>query len=628
MFRKVWVRCLFIAAIIALPLFGSVLFSVAPASAAAFTCTNLLQNSNMEGNSGWIFGMTPAQGGYTTAQYASPFRSSRLGITGPGNVTSYSSMRQVVTAPAGPMLQLRLQVLPFSQPFDGNDIQEILIMDTTGNTTLRTLWSATVASGVWQPLNFDISEFAGQSFMLYINVYNDGFGGRTAMYVDDVYLELCSGATATVTATPTPGFVTATPTSGFVTATPTTGFVTATPTPVVVTNTPTPNYVTATPTLIVVTNTPTSGFVTATPTLNVVTNTPTPGPGFVTATPTLIVVTNTPTPIPPGPYPTPTYTPPPPGPGGACVELLLNTSFENQQGWSFGKTKLRPGYTSENPHTGYRSVVMGTAGRANANSYSSTRQRVYIPRGPYTTASLEFWHYTISDLEPDDYQELVILDARGKTERILWRVNRNDRQWLMEKFDMSRFMGQSIYVYFNVRNQYGAGSATMYVDDALLLLCSEAATTLPSNQQTSPQAIVITPVTTPEFVMGPTTPSAPVTDTLTAPDFATAIPSDATDTAAPSTDQVTPPPVSATEAADLAAPSDGQVTATPTIEVVIPTPTPLGADLVENVEETAGNIWTFLLKALMYLAIAIGVLILIFLVWRVIMGRRKQKETS
>ena len=545
MLRNAWVRCLFIAVIVALPLIGSVLFSAPPASAAAYSCTNLLLNSDMEGGSGWIFGMTPAQGGFSTAQYVSPYRSASLGISGAGNVTSYSSMRQVVNAPSGPLLQLRLQILPFSQPYDANDIQEILIMDPTGSTALRTLWSTTAATGVWQTLNFDISEFAGQSFMLYINVYNDGYGGRTGMYVDDVYLELCSGATTT--ATPTSGFVTATPTTGFVTATPTTGFITATPTPVVVTNTPTnsptPNYVTATPTFVVVTNTPTTGFVTATPTFIVVTNTPTPGPGFITATPTLIVVTNTPTPIPPGPYPTPTYTPAPPGPGGACVEVLLNTSFENQQGWSFGKTQLRPGYVYDNVHSGSRSVVMGTAGRQNKNSYSSTRQRVSLPRGgPYTTAYVEFWHYTISNLEPDDYQELIILDARGKTERILWRANRNDQQWLMERFDMTRFLGQSVYVYFNVRNQGGGGSATMYVDDASLRLCSSVApvaTTLPAP---AVQAPVLTPVTTPVFVLGTTAPPVLTTADLTA------------------TAQVMTPSTSATEAADVNAPSVEQVT--------------------------------------------------------------------
>jgi len=622
MFRNVWVRCVVIAAIISLPLLGSFLFSAPSASAAAFTCTNLLQNSDMEGGAGWIFGRTPAQGGYSTTQYVSPIRSARLGITGPGNVKSFSSVRQLVNAPAGPMLQLRLQVLPLSQPYDGQDIQEILIMDTTGNTTLRTLWSATVATGVWQPLNFDISEFAGQSFMLYINVYNDGYGGRTAMYVDDVYLELCSSATATVTptsgfvtATPTTGFVTATPTAGFVTATPTSGFITATPTPVVVTNTPT--------------NTPTPNYVTATPTFVVVTNTPTQGPGFVTATPTLIVVTNTPTPIPPGPYPTPTYTPVPPGPGGPCIEVLLNTSFETQQGWSFGKTKLKPGYVYDKPYTGYRSVVMGTAGRPNSNSYSSTRQRVNLPRGPYTTAYLEFWHYTMSDLEPDDYQELIILDARGKTERILWRVNRDDRQWMLEHFDMNRFLGQSIYVYFNVRNHGHGGSASMYVDDVSLQLCSgvgAVTTTQPGNQQPA-QTLTLTPVTTPAFVLGTTAPSDSATDDLTAPEFATAIPVDATDPAAPGADQATPPSSSATEAADVAAPGAGQVTSTPTPTIeILATPTPLGGDKVVS-EESARSFWSILLRTLMFLAIVIGILILMFLAWRVIMGRRKQKET-
>jgi hypothetical protein len=234
MSRSVWVRTLVVVtAIFALILLGFSVTMPQPAFATAPSCQNLLQNSDMEGGGGWIFGLTPAIGYYSTAQYVSPTRSAHLGITAGPNVNSYSSIRQIVSIPAaspGQTLRLRLQALPISQPFDPGDGQEILIMDATGMTTLRTLWSTTSNVGVWQPLSFDVSEFMGQTIMVYINVFNNGVGGSTAMYVDDVYLEVCSSAT-TATPTPTSGFVTATPTSSFVTATPTPGFVTATPTP-------------------------------------------------------------------------------------------------------------------------------------------------------------------------------------------------------------------------------------------------------------------------------------------------------------------------------------------------------------------------------------------------------------
>ena len=626
MSRFIWARYLFIAtAIIVLTYMGFVLSMPQPTSAAALTCTNLLQNSNMEGGGGWLFGMTPAQGGYSTAQYVSPFRSARLGITTGYNVYSYSSMRQVVFIPTGPpgqTLRLRLQVKAVSQPLDPVDGQEILIMDASGTNTLRTVWSTTSNAGVWQPVNVDVSEFIGQTIMVYINVFNNGAGGRTAMFVDDVYLEVCTGAAATstptsgfITATPTSGFVTATPTSGFVTATPTSGFITATPTLAIVTNTPTPtvtpNYVTATPTLIVVTNTPTAGFITATPTLTIVTNTPTAIP------------------------PIPTLTPTPPYPDGTCLEMLLNTSFENWEGWSFGKTKLQPGYVYDNPRTGMRSVLTGNVyyDRPNYNSYSSVRQRVSLPRGPFTTAYLEFWHYTISDLEPDDYQELVILDARGKTLGVLWRENRNDQQWLVERFDMTRFLGKSIYVYFNARNRGGLGRASMYVDDASLILCSDVeilGSTPPSGQQpVLIQTSTPSPVTTPEFVLDTTTPSASPTTGLVQPGFATVTPVSVPAVTAPVTGQVTTT-VTLTSPASMpatATTNTGQVagSSTPTtMPEILATPTPLGAgELIP--EETTANIWKIIRQALWYAVVAIGFLLLAFLAYRVIMGWRKQK---
>lgn len=628
MSRFVWVRTFAVVTVIfALIYLGFMVAMPQPTFATAPSCQNLLQNSDMEGGGGWIFGLTPAIGYYSTAQYASPSRSAHLGITTGPNVNSYSSLRQIVSIPVatpGQTAQLRLQVMPITQPFDPSDGQEILIMDVTGMTTLRTLWSTTSNAGVWQPLSFDVSDFMGQTIMVYINVYNNGVGGRTAMYVDDVYLEVCGGA---ATATATPGFVTATPTSGFVTATPTPGFITATPTA---------GFVTATPTFIVVTNTPTPtitpNFVTATPTPIVVTNTPTQSPGFITATPTMGFATSTPTAIPalPSSTPTPTGTPIPPG---ACIEMLLNTSFENWQGWYFGKTVLQPGYVTNNPHTGYRSALLGNAyyDRPNYNSYSSVRQRVSLPRGPGITAYLDFWRFTASDLEPDDYQELVILDARGKTLAVLWRQNLSERQWQYQQFDMTRFLGKSIYVYLNVRNRGNLGRASMYVDDVSLKLCSYATTSGADQQPLLALTPTSSPATVPEAIFATTTPTAVATTAQVQPEFATAAP------ASPASPSVT----ASLESPSAAATGETGQTAADTTPVTLPesvaaaptstpeilaTPTPLGADKVIP-EKTTSNIWQIVRQALVYAAVIIGLLILAFLAYRIIMGRRKQKGT-
>lgn len=489
-------------------------------AAADPTCLNLLSNSNMESNSGWMFGPSPATGFYTTERAFSPARSAQLGITTGSNVNAYSSMRQTVVVSSGDQLRLRLQVWQSSQPPDPNDQQEIRILDAVTGATLRQVWSSLSNDGAWKGLQFDLSEFIGRSIVLYINVRNDGAGGKTAMFVDDVLLELCSSGGPTATPTPTGGFVTATPTQWVVTNTPTQPpFVTATPTSIVVTNTPTqPPFVTATPTPWVVTNTPTpSGFVTATPTLPVVTNTPTPS-GFVTATPTFPVVTNTPTS--PASTITPTYTPLPPPPSG-CKECLVNTGFENWGSWYFAPTTLQAAYSGSQVHSGIRSAVMGNPNAAAPNyvSYSSVRQKAALPKGEIKTAFLDFWHYTASDLEGDDRQEAIILDANtGRTLEVLWRVNRNDRAWQREHFDLTRYLGRAIVVYFNVYNGGGSGRASMYIDDVQLSICgtiAPAPVEPPLSGNTAPPPSVVMATPTPSGMItynavGEPTPSFPV----------------------------------------------------------------------------------------------------------------------
>ena len=401
----------------------------------AQTCAQLLVNSDMESNVGWGFGNTPAQAEYVTDRYLSPYRSILLGvITGP-NKKSYSSMQQLVTVPAGSLLRLRAHVYPISQPYDLHDAQELIIMNSSGQP-LRRVWTATSDARAWQTLEFDISEFIGMQIGVYFNVYNDGQGGVTAMYIDDVTLELCTGGTNTPTPTSIPATATPTPTPGVVTATPT-------PTPIVVTATPTP---------IVVTNTPTT-------------------------TPIVVTPTSTPTPI-------ATFTPPP---GAVCNEMLLNGGFEAGDGWRFGNTKLRGYYTSRAAHSGLRSAQLGNDGaRSNILSYSSISQRVNLPPG-YTSATLEFWHWDNTDQEPGDYQELLLLDGRtGRTLDILWRSNAATTQWRYEGFDISRYVGRDIIVYFNVFNNGGTGRASMWVDDVTLKACAPPTPTSPPPTSASP----------------------------------------------------------------------------------------------------------------------------------------------
>ncbi len=479
-----WIRrgvlwTLFFLSFALIPVFWAWAASPSLARPSGQTCVSLLVNGDMEGNAGWVFGDTPVRGRYVTDRYYSPYRSALLGIvTGP-NQKSYSSMQQLVAVPYASLVRLRAHVYPLSVPYDGNDAQELIIMNASGQP-LRRVWTLVSNAQAWQTIEIDLSEFRGRTIGIYFNVYNDGKGGVTAMYVDDVVLEACSSSGPT--ATPTPTSVTATPT-------PTPAFVTATPTPIVVTNTPTP--------------TPTSYFVTATPTPVVVTNTPTPTPTsyFVTATPTPIVVTNTPTPT-LGPASTVFPSPTPMPPGMVCYEVLRNGGFESGEGWRFGHTRLRGHYTYTGAYAG-RAALLGAPEPAQAGirSYSSISQQVYLP--PDTQrATLTFRYRPFSDGDPGDYQELVLLKARTyRTLKILWRVNESAAEWRLRQFDLTRYRGRGIVVYFNVYNNGYDGRAAMWLDEVSLQVCRfPTPTPLPA----VPPAPIPSPISTP--IPPPTTP--------------------------------------------------------------------------------------------------------------------------
>lgn len=502
MSRSFWVNCILILILgLSLAVAGMATWSAQKAEAA---CANLVVNGDMESTEGWTFEPSLTPGDYAAEQFFSPTRSVRLGITAGPNANSSSAISQMIDVPEAGNAWLHLRVYPISEPYDDGDVQEVRILNASGDETLRLVWNVVSNAQAWTELAFDVSEFMGDTITLYINVRNDAQNGITAMYVDDVQLAVCSPPPLPpATATPTLPVVTSTPTLAVVTntPTPTLAFITATPTPMVVTNTPTltpwvvtntptpsPSFVTATPTSFVVTATPT-------PTLWVVTNTPTFGPPFITLTPTptLWVATNTATPTSwvISATPTPiiaTSTPLPPVPNTPlpplptpfifrptdCKECLINTGFEGWKSWKFGNTVLKPGYTGAIVHSGDRAVALGNINPAapNYKSYSSVRQKAVLPRRGFKTAKLTFWHYPISDGDGGDRQELIILDGRtGRTLEVLWRADLNDQTWSYLEFDLTRYLGRSIIIYFNVYNDGAGGRAAMYLDDVSLTLC-------------------------------------------------------------------------------------------------------------------------------------------------------------
>ena len=137
----------------------------------------------------------------------------RVGIVEPSdNRTSYSSARQLVTIPAeaisatlrfwfyptsGEPATLGLPAPPLANTLQATtlagDAQYVLVLDEYGRRIDTLLWQRT-NDRQWTLYQFDLMPCAGQTIKLHFGVYNDGWGGVTAIYLDDVSLEVCPAA--------------------------------------------------------------------------------------------------------------------------------------------------------------------------------------------------------------------------------------------------------------------------------------------------------------------------------------------------------------------------------------------------------------------------------------------------
>ena len=178
----------------------------------------LLVNGDFEGTGGWRFGNTVRSARYTTAVRHGGVRGLQAGIVPPeGNALSDSSVYQSFTIPANalsatlrlwcrrhteerplwatdyrallglPALAAEEEIRdPLAGPQSWVDWQEVLLLDGINYRLVRILERSLVNDGDWRELVFDLSADRGRTLAVYVNVRNDGLGGRTWMYVDDV----------------------------------------------------------------------------------------------------------------------------------------------------------------------------------------------------------------------------------------------------------------------------------------------------------------------------------------------------------------------------------------------------------------------------------------------------------
>jgi hypothetical protein len=192
----------------------------------------------------------------------------------------------------------------------------------------------------------------------------------------------------------------------------------------------------------------------------------------------------------PAPTPTPTASPSPTPPPGTCTELYANNSFETDSDWGIPITVYTAGYTTNQAHTGSRSMRTGIEFLGhNRFSYSDAYQVAGIPVSS-TSATLEMYIYPVSgeattlslaekptaellanQSSGGDVQYVLLLDWYGNwIDTFLWQ-RQNTQTWGLHQFDLGSYIGDIVRVQFGTYNDGWGGITTMYVDDTTLQAC-------------------------------------------------------------------------------------------------------------------------------------------------------------
>ncbi len=225
--------------------------NVTPAPTASWTptptatpvagCREGLTNGGFETSAGWIIRSNPVLAAYVTTPVHGGSRSMRTGIAqGGANLESYSPIEQAVTIPAGltsaTLTFWRYNVngeagtaaamgwqpdpakLPRTEADRAESIQAadyFYAIAILPDGAIDYLFAETVNAPSWRTksITLNVGRYAGKSIRFQFGTYNNGIGGISRTFVDDVSLTFCSpAATPTRTVTPTATGVGASPT--------------------------------------------------------------------------------------------------------------------------------------------------------------------------------------------------------------------------------------------------------------------------------------------------------------------------------------------------------------------------------------------------------------------------------
>ncbi len=380
----------------------------------------------------------------------------------PTEPSGYSCFYQNVAVPASGPSTLSFWYYPNTTSLnsvDGNADQQVcLILDASGSTTLATVLDTLSNAQAWTQVNYDMSSYAGQTVRILFDIWEDGVGDPSYMYVDDVSLIEGTVYTQTPTGTST---LTPRPTTTHTETFTATGTATLTPT------------------------------ITLTPT---VTSTITP-----TADPTL-----------------------PPLPSGLMLNGNFETGDASSwvtcggQPWpSITGFNAHTGSYSAVLGTSFTPAqALGGNLPPEPLGNSCLYQDVAVPANAPST--LSFWYYPgASDPTGDaDIQECLIQDPANSNTLATVMTGLSDAEaWTQATYDLSSFGGQTVRVYFNVWED-GVGDTTyMYLDD-VALIPGAAYTATPTVTSTTTSTLTSTLSPTATLSSTPTL-SPTVTSTVT-----------------------------------------------------------------------------------------------------------------
>ena len=156
-------------------------------------CSELIINGGFEATDlHWGLAGSALPPSYSTARSHAGDRSLRLGIVDSANLEASDSLYQDIALPdSAQHFTLSFHFWASHEDTPGSDMQLLNIYEATTGVRLAQPWARLSNEQSWQFELIDLTHFRGRTLRVEFGVHNDGGGGRTALYLDEVSLLAC-----------------------------------------------------------------------------------------------------------------------------------------------------------------------------------------------------------------------------------------------------------------------------------------------------------------------------------------------------------------------------------------------------------------------------------------------------